>query len=156
MTAAQARQREPSTTANLNKPKGINNMLIRQLSVFLENRNGKFAEIARLLGDNGINMRSFNVSETEDFGLARIIVSRNEVDRAFSLLKAGSYAVSIAMVIYLHCPDKPGVMADAMTRLAEAGISIDYMYAFAEENGSSNLIIRTDNQELANQILSEI
>ena len=57
-------------------------MLIRQLSIFLENRQGKFAGIARLLGDNNINMKCFTVSETDDFGLARILVDRNDIDRA--------------------------------------------------------------------------
>ena len=70
-------------------------MLIRQLSIFLENRQGKFAEIARLLGNNNINMKAFTVSESDDFGIARIIVEKNDIDRAYNLLKANSYAVSI-------------------------------------------------------------
>ena len=63
-------------------------MLIRQISVFLENEKGKFAEIARLLGNNGINMKAFTVSETQDFGIARIIVERDQIERAFNLIKA--------------------------------------------------------------------
>lgn len=132
-------------------------MLIRQLSVFLENRHGRFAEIARLLGSNGINMKSFNVSETEDFGLARIIVERQDIDRAFNLLKANSYAVSMSKVVYLECPNRPGAMAEAMDRLSEAGIFIEYMYAFTDDkNPLSHVILRTDNEELANQIISEL
>ena len=106
-------------------------MLIRQISVFLENEKGKFAEIARLLGNNGINMKAFTVSETQDFGIARIIVERDQIERAFNLIKANSYAVTMTHVVYLECAHKPGAMAEAMERLSAAGISVEYMYAFA-------------------------
>lgn len=132
-------------------------MLIRQLSVFLENRQGKFAEIARLLGNNGINMKAFTVSESADFGIARIIVEREKIDSAYNLLKSHSYAVSIHQVNYLNSPNQPGVMAIAMEELSKAGVSIEYMYAFADDDSHNcHLVIRTNNDELANQILSEL
>ena len=102
-------------------------MLIRQISVFLENEKGKFAEIARLLGNNGINMKAFTVSETQDFGIARIIVERDQIERAFNLIKANSYAVTMTHVVYLECAHKPGAMAEAMEKLSAAGISVEYM-----------------------------
>ena len=132
-------------------------MLIRQLSVFLENEKGKFAEIARLLGNNGINMKAFTVSETQDFGIARIIVERDQIERAFNLIKANSYAVTMTHVVYLECAHKPGAMAEAMERLSAAGISVEYMYAFADSSAEfSRVIIRPDNTELANQIIQEL
>ena len=76
-------------------------MLIRQISVFLENKKGKFAEIARLLGNANINMKAFTVSETEDFGIARIIVERAQID-PFNLIKANPYAVTMTQVVYLN------------------------------------------------------
>jgi hypothetical protein len=132
-------------------------MLIRQLSVFLENRQGKFAEIARLLGNNNINMKAFTVSESDDFGIARIIVEREKIDTAYNLLKSHSYAVGIHQVNYLNSPNKPGAMAIAMEELSKAGVSIEYMYAFADDQShNSHLVIRTNNDELANRILSEL
>ena len=132
-------------------------MLIRQLSVFLENRQGKFAEIARLLGNNGINMKAFTVSESADFGIARIIVEREKIDSAYNLLKSHSYAVSIHQVNYLNSPNQPGVMAIAMEELSKAGVSIEYMYAFADDDSHNcHLVIRTNNDEVANRILSEL
>lgn len=116
-----------------------------------------FAEIARLLGNNGINMKAFTVSETEDFGIARIIVERSQIDRAFNLIKSNSYAVTMNQVVYLECGNVPGAMADAMERLAAAGISVEYMYAFADSSSEySRVIIRPDNIELANQIVQEL
>lgn len=132
-------------------------MLIRQISVFLENKQGMFAEIARLLGNSNINMKAFTVSETEDFGIARIIVERDQIDRAFNLIKANSYAVTLNRVVYLECGNVPGAMASAMEKLAAAGISVEYMYAFADTSANfSRVIIRPDNIELANQIIQEL
>ena len=132
-------------------------MLIRQISVFLENEKGKFAEIARLLGNNGINMKAFTVSETQDFGIARIIVERDQIERAFNLIKANSYAVTMTHVVYLECAHKPGAMAEAMERLSAAGISVEYMYAFADSSSEfSRVRSRPDNTELANQIIQEL
>lgn len=132
-------------------------MLIKQISVFLENEKGKFAEIARLLGNAGINMKAFTVSESQDFGIARIIVSKEQTEQAFNLIKSSSYAVTITPVVYLECNDVPGAMADAMERLSAAGISVEYMYAFADASDQfSRVIIRPDRIEQANQILEKI
>lgn len=132
-------------------------MLIKQISVFLENEKGKFAEIARLLGNAGINMKAFTVSESQDFGIARIIVSEEQMEQAFNLIKSSSYAVTITPVVYLECNDVPGAMADAMERLSAAGISVEYMYAFADASDQfSRVIIRPDRIEQANQILEKI
>ena len=132
-------------------------MLIRQISVFLENEKGKFAELARLLGNNNINMKAFTVSETQDFGIARIIVERDQIERAFNLIKANSYAVTMTHVVYLECANKPGAMANAMEKLSAAGISVEYMYAFTDSSSEfSRVIIRPDNTELANQIIQEL
>ncbi len=132
-------------------------MLIKQISVFLENQKGKFAEIARLLGNAGINMRAFTVSESQDFGIARIIVSKEQTDQAFELIKSSSYAVTMTQVVYLECNDVPGAMANAMEQLSNAGISIEYMYAFADTSGDfSRVIIRPDRIDEANQIIEKI
>ena len=129
-------------------------MLIRQISVFLENEKGKFAEIARLLGNNGINMKAFTVSETEDFGIARIIVEREQIERAFNLIKANSYAVTMTKVVYLECGNVPGAMADAMERLSAAGISVEYMYAFVKQDGKSAILVfRFDKIDQAIELL---
>jgi hypothetical protein len=102
-------------------------------------------------------MKAFTVSETQDFGIARIIVERDQIERAFNLIKANSYAVTMTHVVYLECAHKPGAMAEAMERLSAAGISVEYMYAFADSSSEfSRVIIRPDNTELANQIIQEL
>jgi hypothetical protein len=130
-------------------------MLIKQLSVFLENKQGKFAEIAGLLGEKGVNMKAFTVSESSDFGIARFIV--DDTERALSVLRAASYAVTATDVVYLKCPNVPGAMALAMKALSKAGVFIEYMYAYADD-GHANLVIRSndDDTDKCDQIISSL
>ena len=127
-------------------------MLIKQLSIFLENKKGRFTEVAELLGRAGINMSAFTVSESSDFGILRLIVSDTEA--AIALLREEHYAVSITDVVCLRCPNKPNSLAKAMRIITEAGVFVEYMYAFSEGN-VANVIIRPDNTERCVEILSE-
>ena len=125
-------------------------MLIKQLSIFLENRKGRFTEVARLLGDAGINMSAFTVSESSDFGILRLIVSGT--DEAIRMLRENLYAVSVTDVVCLYCPNQPGALAKAMDIITGAGIFIEYMYAFAQGD-SAYVIIRPDNIALCVEVL---
>jgi hypothetical protein len=126
-------------------------MLIKQLSIFLENKKGRFTEVAKLLGNNNVNMTAFTVSENSDFGILRLIVS--DTEKAKSVLQENQYAVSEADVICLRCPNKPGAMGNAMQLLTDAGVFIEYMYAFSEGE-AANVIIRPDNIELCKEVLT--
>ena len=94
-------------------------MLIKQLSIFLENRKGRFTEVAKILGEAGVNMSAFTVSENSDFGILRLIVS--DTDKAIQALRERLYAVSVTDVICLHCPNQPGALAKAMEIITAAG-----------------------------------
>jgi len=69
-------------------------MLIKQLSIFLENKKGRFTEVAKILGEAGVNMSAFTVAENSDFGILRLIVS--DTEKAISVLREKLYAVSVA------------------------------------------------------------
>lgn len=126
-------------------------MIIKQLSIFLENKRGRFTEVAKLLGKENINMTAFTVSENSDFGILRLIVS--ETERALDVLRAHKYAVTEADVVCLRCPNQPGALGKAMNYITEAGIFIEYMYAFAEGE-SAHVIIRPDNLEKCSKVLT--
>ena len=126
-------------------------MLTKQLSIFLENKRGRFTEVAKLLGEEGINMTAFTVSENSDFGILRLIVS--DTAKAIKVLRDNKYAVSEADVICLYCPNKPGALGRAMDIITNAGIFIEYMYAFSEGE-SANVIIRPDNMEKCIEVLT--
>ena len=126
-------------------------MLVKQLSIFLENKRGRFTEVAKLLGNENINMTAFTVSENSDFGILRLIVS--ETDRALDVLRAHKYAVTEADVVCLHCPNLPGALGKAMDIITKAGIFIEYMYAFSEGE-SAHVIIRPDELERCMEVLA--
>jgi hypothetical protein len=125
-------------------------MLIKQLSIFLENKKGRFTEVARILGEAGVNMSAFTVSESSDFGILRLIVS--DTDKAIAVLREQLYAVSITEVVCLHCPNQPGALAKAMDIITQAGIFIEYMYAFSQGD-SAHVIIRPDEIERCVEVL---
>ena len=121
-------------------------MLIKQLSIFLENKKGRFTEVANILGEAGINMSAFTVSENSDFGILRLIVS--DTDKAIQVLRDHLY------VVCLHCPNQPGALAKAMQIITAAGIFVEYMYAFSQGD-AANVIIRPDNVERCAEVLKE-
>ena len=125
-------------------------MLTKQLSIFLENKRGRFTEVAKLLGEEDVNMTAFTVSENSDFGILRLIVS--DTEKALMVLRNHKYAVTEAVVICLRCPNKPGALGRAMDFITRAGIFIEYMYAFSEGD-SANVIIRPDNLDLCVEVL---
>jgi len=127
-------------------------MLIKQLSIFLENKKGRFTEVTTILGDAGINMTAFTVAENSDFGIVRLIVS--DPEKARNTLRENKYAVSVTDVLCLHMPNEPGALAKVMKVIAQADISIEYMYAFSTEKGAI-VVIRPDNLEKTLSVLAE-
>ena len=127
-------------------------MLIKQLSIFLENKKGRFTEVTTILGEAGINMTAFTVAENSDFGIVRLIVS--DPDKARNTLRENKYAVSVTDVICLQTPNEPGALSKVMTIIAQADISIEYMYAFSFGKGAV-VVIRPDNLDKALTILAE-
>jgi len=127
-------------------------MLIKQLSIFLENKKGRFTEVTTILGDAGINMSAFTVAENSDFGIVRLLVS--DPEKARSVLRENKYAVSVTDVICLQTSDDPGALSKVMKIITQADISIEYMYAFSSGKGAI-VVIRPDNLEKTLSVLSE-
>ncbi|MDR0903744.1 MAG: acetolactate synthase [Ruminococcus sp.] len=128
-------------------------MLIKQLSVFVENKKGRLSAITDILRQGGIDIRALSVADTKDFGILRLIV--NDVDKAYAALKGGDCLVSLTDVIAVQIKDKPGGLADAMDLLTEAGISVEYMYAFiSKSEGAASVILRVDDNQKAINVLS--
>ena len=125
-------------------------MIIKQLSIFLENRTGRINEVAKILAENGINMQAFSMAETADFGLLRLIVP--DVDKAVDVLHAASFAVMVTDVLCISCPNVPGSMSAVLEKLAANNVFIEYMYAFSEGD-TANVVIRPTNVEAAAALL---
>jgi hypothetical protein len=120
--------------------------MVKQISIFLENRAGRLFEVTRLLSDNGINIRALSLADTSYFGILRLIV--NEPDKALDILKAERFTVSAADVLAIEIEDRPGGLASVLKTFKEQSINVEYMYAFlARERGKAILVFRFDDNE---------
>jgi hypothetical protein len=100
---------------------------VRQLSVFIANESGRVSEVTSVLGDAGINIRGFSVSDTADFGILRLVVDRP--DEAQALLKGAGFTVKETEVICILLPDVPGGLAGVLKVVSDAGVNIEYVYS---------------------------
>lgn len=129
-------------------------MLIKQISIFVENKPGRLSGITRLLKENDIDIRALSIADTKDFGILRLIVSNP--DKAVEVLKTHDCMVSLTSVIAVGISDKPGGLADVMDTLYAYNISVEYMYAFiSKEADKAYVILRADSNDKALEALAE-
>ncbi len=105
-------------------------MKLEQLSIFLENRSGRLAEITGVLARAGINIRALSLADTADFGILRLIV--NQTSRAVQVLRDNGFTVATNEMVALEVPDRPGGLWEILKVLEAAGLNVEYMYAFVQ------------------------
>lgn len=129
-------------------------MIIKQISIFVENKPGRLAEITKIIAENNINIRALSVADTTHFGILRIIVDNpTEVER---VLKEVGLTVSITSVITACIHDRPGGLAEVLGILAENDIAIEYMYAFiAKSENEAYVVMRIEAEGAAEKLLRE-
>ena len=128
-------------------------MTVEQLSVFVENQPGKLLEALETLGNANIDMRALSLADTSDFGILRIIV--DNPGSAFNALGEAGFLVKTNEVLAVVIGDKPGGLATIVKILSEAGVNIEYTYAFvAHSRDNAYVILRVDNNEAAEKILT--
>lgn len=121
-------------------------MFIKQLSIFVENKSGRLAEITAIIAQAGIDIRALSIADTTNFGILRLIVDKP--DAAEKALKDAGLTVSLTNVIAIGIPDVPGGFAAAMKALADADIDVEYMYAFiSRDQGRACVILRVGDNE---------
>ncbi len=126
--------------------------MVEQISVFLENKAGRLADVARTLGDAGINMRALMVADTSEFGVVRIICDTPR--RAVDVLGRAGISASLTEVIAVEVPDRPGGLADVLEAIGHAGINVEYAYCFVEPSGERAVdILRVDEPGRATEVL---
>ncbi len=128
--------------------------MIKQISVFLENKSGRLVRVARVLGDAGINIRGISIADTSDFGILRLIV--DQPDAAVKELKDKGIMATETEVIAMEVPDTPGGLADVLNYLQDAGINIEYLYSFIEKPTTNAIIMmRVEKIEEALEVLKK-
>ena len=126
--------------------------IIKQLSIFSENKPGKLAHVAKVLEDANVNMLSFSIAEAERFGVIRALVDDPNV--AYSALKEKGSNVAFTDVIAVRMKHQPGGLYEVASKLAEASINIEYSYAFAGCH-QATLILRVDDIDTAIDIIQK-
>ncbi len=127
-------------------------MIIKQLSIFLENKSGRLTEVTKALEEANINISALSIADTAEYGILRLIVTNP--DKAVESLKARNFTVNSTDVICLTVPHTPGGLARALEILSNAKIGIEYMYAF-EFGEKASVIIRTEALQAAIDVLQE-
>ncbi len=129
-------------------------MFVKQVSVFLENKEGRLYEVCHVLGDAGINIRALCIAETADYGVVRMIVS--DPEKAISVLRNSGFTVSETDVLAVVVPDKPGGLAQVLRILKDAMINVEYLYCFIEPGTDRAIdIMRVENTEAAINVLKD-
>ncbi len=123
-------------------------MLVKQISVFLENKSGRLAEVTRTLKEKGIDIRALYVADTTEYGILRMIVDKPEAAQA--ALSESGFTVSSTNVIAIAIPDRPGTLDEALEILSGSAISLDYLYAYVGRASSDAIVvIRVEDPQLA-------
>jgi len=127
-------------------------MIIKQLTVFLQNESGRLEELTKVLAENSINISAISIAETENYGIMRMIVSNHE--KAMEALKEAGFTVKTTEVLSVECPDEPGSLHGALKILLDEGIDISYMYGYSN-GGTARLIIKINNPEKGRELLEK-
>lgn len=128
--------------------------MVKQISIFLENKCGRMIGVSEALGEAGINVRALSIADTSDFGILRLIV--DQPDKACAVLREKGFMASVTEVIAVEVPDVPGGLATVLSPLESAGINIEYLYAFVQKRTADALILmRVENIPAALQVLQD-
>jgi len=127
---------------------------IKQISIFMENKPGRMARVAKTLSDADVNIRALTIAEAGDFGVIRMVV--DDTEKGYRVLRDGGFTVSETDVLAVEIKDTPGGLYEIVDTLGENNINMDYAYAFVTAKAErAMLILRVDDLKRATQVLNE-
>jgi hypothetical protein len=127
-------------------------MSLKQLTIFVENKQGTLVDITDILAKNNVNMRALSIADTQDFGILRLIVDNNDV--ATKALQDAGYLIKMTDVVGVKIGDQPGKLSKALEVLDEADINMEYLYAFmARTEKHAYVVLRVADNQLAEKAL---
>jgi hypothetical protein len=119
-------------------------MKLKQISIFLENKEGRLKKAINILSQSNINIRALSIADTSEFGILRLIVHNSE--KAQKKLEANKFVVKVNEVIAVEVPDQPGGLDSILEILYDSKINVEYLYAFVEKNEDKAIVvIKTEN-----------
>ncbi|MGA7076773.1 MAG: ACT domain-containing protein [Halobacteriota archaeon] len=117
----------------------VQNKMLKQITLFAENKPGRLTSATKILSENGINIRAFTIADTGEFGIIRFVV--DDADASLRHLRKAGFTVSETQVIGLEMPDKPGALFEISRALSDNEINIDYAYAYASATPDKAILI---------------
>ncbi len=127
-------------------------MVIKQLSVFIENTKGRLERVTESLKEHNINIASFSLADTTEYGLLRMIVSDPEEGR--KVLKEEGFSAKLTDVLAVKIAQKPGTLHEVLKCLSDAGISVEYMYTLATAGKDTSIIMKLSDLEAGLSVLT--
>ncbi len=129
-------------------------MAIKQLTIFVENKQGTVVSVTDILSKHNINIRALSIAETQDFGILRLIV--NDEETAEKILADEGYLIKITEVVGVKIGDAPGKLSEALAVLDNSKINMEYLYAFmARTEKHAYVVLRVENNDAAEAALTE-
>ncbi len=128
-------------------------MTVKQLSIFIENRRGRFGEVLDVLKKNDVNILSLSLADTTEFGLLRLIV--NAPERGRDALLAAGFSGMLTDVLVIKIPHKAGALQGILQTLSSSGISIEYAYGLSVESTDASIVIKTNDVNAACELLKK-
>jgi hypothetical protein len=128
-------------------------MVTKQLSVFIENRQGRLGEVLRVLKENDVNIQSLSLADTTEYGLLRLIVDHPEEGRE-KLLNAG-FSAMLTDVLIVKVPHTPGGLQDLLIAVSDSDINVEYMYGLTITGTEALVVVKTSDLQKALKIFGE-
>ena len=130
-------------------------MLVKQLSIFVENKPGRLSDVIKLLGENGVNLSALSLADTTNFGVLRLIADKTDVAQA--VLRDAGIVSKCSDVLAVVIDDTPGALTGILDLFTENGVSVEYMYAFSKQlEGKAQMVVKTDSLEKAEALLTNM
>lgn len=129
-------------------------MLVKQLSVFMENKPGRLFKLTNTLGKEGLDFVTLSIADTKDYGIVRFIARDNE--RAYDILKKAGFAVEQTSLIGVEVPDVPNALANVIGLLEQENINIEYLYSFVLTNyNTAKILLKVVDADAAVKLFNE-
>jgi len=114
-------------------------MFVKQISVFIENTKGSLSRLTRLLSKGGVDLIALSIADTENYGIMRCIVS--DTEKGVQIMRDAGYVARLTDVLAVSVPDQPGGLANVLTLLNAADVSVEYLYSFVRNTGHNAMVI---------------
>ena len=129
-------------------------MTVKQLSVFIENRQGRLGEVLHVLKENEVNILSISLADTTEYGLLRLIV--NNPEHGCKVLLNAGFSSMLTDVVIIKIPHVTGALQNILAKITEKNVNIEYMYGLSVEATDASVVMKTNELALACEVLKAI